>query len=358
MPKIDLVTWGCVVVLVSLGILLIIPYSSDLARQQLVFGLLGLLITLIVSRTDYRIFQTLGIYFYLFAILILVSLRLFGEEVRGSIRWFNFGRWQLQPSELLKPALIIAFAQLIDQAHLLQLRSLVKLIIFVLVPVVLVFWQPDLGNTLIYLVVVSIMVTVAGLPLRLFALGITSVILILPPSWHLLHSYQRQRVLSFINPDLDPLGSGYQTMQSLIAVGSGGVFGKGIGKGTQSRLQFLPEQHNDFIFATLAEETGFIGASLVLLIFSIFIWRIIKVADSAPDRFSSLLVSGLVAQFLFQMLINTGMNLGIMPVTGVTFPFLSYGGSSLIGSLIGIGLIISVSRQTRAGQTIDIGRID
>lgn len=355
---VDLTIWGSLIILVSLGFLLIFPYSAELARQQVLFILFGLIFILVLSKTDYRLFNALGLYIFLSSVFILMMLRFFGEEIRGSIRWFTIGKYQLQPSEILKPFLIISMASFIDQADLSKPQTIIKIILALLPALLLIFIQPDLGNTVIYLGVLLVMMIVGGLPKAHLLLGSLVMAILFPSLWMLLRDYQRQRVLSFINPAGDPLGSGYHTIQSLIAVGSGGLLGKGIGKGTQSRLEFLPEQHNDFIFATLAEETGLVGASLTLTVFVFLIWRVIKLSEISPDRFSCLLITGLGAQLLIQMFINAGMNMGLLPVTGVTFPFLSYGGSSLVGSMISIGLIQSVGARTKANLPIDINKID
>lgn len=355
--NLDLAIAACLIILISSGFLLILPSSPDLARHQIIFGVLGFSLLCFISSVDYRIFRPFGFHFYLGSALVLIGLLFFGEEIRGSVRWFHWGSLYFQPAEFLKPFLIIAFASFIANWSLSRLSSLLKLGALISLPLFLIFIQPDFGNVVIYSFTVLAMLIAAGLPLRIFSLGALFFLLNLPIGWFLLRGYQRHRITSFLNPGLDPLGVGYHAIQSLIAIGSGGFLGKGIGRGTQSRLQFLPEQHNDFILATLGEELGLIGVTVIFLVFSFFLWRIAKFAESAPDLFGTVLVTGIAAQFLIQMFVNSGMNMGLLPVTGVTFPFLSYGGSSLVAGLIGVGLVHSVARACPKIQTIDIDKI-
>jgi rod shape determining protein RodA len=352
--KIDFAVLAGLIVLVAIGILLILPYSRELARQQVVFALVGFASLFAVSFLDHQVLKGFAPHLYVVSVVILLGLNVFGEEVRGATRSFSLARLHFQPSEFLKPFIIIAFAAFIDEVDFSRTRSVLKVFGLILLPVILIFLQPDLGNAVIYFLVGAVILVVAGLPGVLMAGGAAAIIGAIPVFGLLLRDYQRRRLLGFLHPGLDPLGAGYHTVQALIAVGSGQLTGKGIGRGTQSRLQFLPEQHNDFIFATLAEEMGLIGVTLVLGVFFFVFWRLIKVAVQAPDRYGGLLAAGLTAQLLFQMFINGGMNMALLPVTGVNLPYLSYGGSSLVGSLISVGLIQAVRRRR---IEVDIDRI-
>jgi rod shape determining protein RodA len=339
----DLIISSCLLILVVLGLLVIFPLSSELARFQLLFAMIGFLLMLVVTSINYQFFKAFGVYIYLISLLILGALYFLGEEVRGSIRWFTLGRFQLQPSEFLKPLLILSYAKFLDETKHSSLKSFVRVVFLVGLPISLIFFQPDLGNTAIYFLVALTMAIITGVPLSFVLASLIMMTALIPTIWFILKDYQKQRVLSFLNPNLDPLGSGYHIIQSLTAIGSGYLLGKGIGRGTQSRLRFLPEQHNDFIFATLAEEIGWVGVNIVLVAFFLCLWRMLKIAEQTEDRFGALVVSGVAAQLLIQMFINCGMNMGILPITGVTFPFLSYGGSSLISGMIGVGLVQSVA---------------
>lgn len=339
----DLIISSCLLILVVLGLLVIFPLSSQLAKFQLFFAIIGFLLMLVMASINYHFFKAFGFYIYLSSLLILIALYFLGEEVRGSTRWFTLGRFQLQPSEFLKPFLVLSYAKFLDETRSYTFNGFVRVVFLIGLPIGLIFFQPDLGNTAIYFLAALAMTVIAGIPLGYLLVSLLMMMGLVPTVWLIIKDYQRQRILSFLNPTLDPLGSGYHIIQSLIAIGSGYLLGKGLGRGTQSRLRFLPERHNDFIFATLAEETGWVGANIALVVFFLCLWRMLKIAEQAEDRFGALVVSGVAAQLLVQMFINCGMNMGILPITGVTFPFLSYGGSSLISGMIGVGLVQSVA---------------
>lgn len=338
----DLLITLPVIFLLSLGILVL--YSSDpkLAFQQLTFAIVGLLIFWFLSFVD---FESQDFYIrslYIFTIALLVVVFILGIETRGSTRWISLGFLNLQPSEMIKPILILFLAKFWS-THLPTWQNIIKSLIWVLPTILLIFKQPDLGTSLTIFAIWLFMLLGSNLSiLKLLAMGVSS-LLLTPFGWFYLKDYQKARITSFLSPEQDPLGSGYNVIQSTIAVGSGQLFGRGLGRGTQSRLQFLPEFRTDFIFASIAEEFGFIGSMILLTLYGLIFGRMLTLLGRS-NRFGNLLIFGVLGMLFFQVVVNVGMNIGIMPITGITLPLLSYGGSSLISTLIALGFIASVSR--------------
>jgi len=260
----------------------------------------------------------------------------------GARRWIDLGLFTLQPSEFMKWALLLFLAFWFSSRDAHRLSSLYIPVLFIVVPACLILMQPDLGTTLLILAAALSMILAAGLPWRWLGYLIASLVVSLPILWNNLHHYQRQRVLSFLDPQLDPLGAGYHVIQSTIAIGSGGIFGKGYLQGTQDRLHFLPEQHTDFIFSVLAEEGGLIAAGLLLLVYGILIIRILMIGARASSRFGAMLCVGIASIFTLYITVNIGMVSGLLPVVGLPLPFVSYGGSALITLLAAMGLVLRV----------------
>ncbi|SRR5579875_125625 len=339
----------------SIGLLAVISASyrasvhnslHPLVVRQLVWLCAGLVLMLSAAFFDYR---SLGSYAYaLYCVgLLIQALVLVGGHARGGARrWLNLGFIALEPSELTKLVLIIVLAHFLREKPPtggLKLRHLIAPTIFTLPPVFLIASEPDLGSALLLMLVFATMVFAAGINTRTLLAIILTAALAAPVAWHYLKPYQRQRIVSFLNPQSDPLGAGYHVIQSEIAVGSGGPWGKGFLKGTQGRLNFLPEQTTDFIFAVFAEEFGFAGSMSLLTIYAILISHGLWIARQARDRFGALLALGIVATIFWQVTINIGMATGILPVVGITLPLVSYGGSSLIVMMLELGLLISVN---------------
>lgn len=339
--------------LLSIGILVIYSSSPELAFQQLIFSLVGFLVYLTISKFDYRALNNLITPFYITTVLLLIVVLIIGIEIRGSTRWVTLGFLNLQPSEFLKPALILLLARFWSN-NLPTWQTIFKSFLWVLLPLLLVFKQPDLGTTLTILVIWVGLLFASRVSLKkLLSLGLVA-LLVIPVLWFTLHDYQRERITSFLSPGSDPLGVGYNLIQSTIAVGSGQMFGRGLGQGTQSRLQFLPEFRTDFIFASISEELGFMGAILILAIYLFLISYCLFLADRTSDLFGFLIICGVVSMLIFQVVVNIGMNIGLVPITGITLPLISYGGSSLIATLASLGLVSSVGK---TGKNIDINTI-
>lgn len=346
---------GVSVVILSLAITILYSSDPEIGKQQLLNAFLGIVAFIAVSFLDYRILKPFNRPIYIFSLLLLAIVFILGLEVRGSVRWIEFPGFRLQPSEIIKPLLILVLANFLSTNSVASFKNLLISFLIIAVPIAFVFKQPDLGNTLVFLAIWLSMVILSGLKFRYLLFGALGTLLGIPIFWSMLKEYQKQRIVTFLDPFSDPLGSGYNVIQSTIAVGSGEFFGRGLGRGTQSHLQFLPERNTDFIFATLAEELGFFGSSILLLGFAVLIYRCLIAIKSAGDTFGSLIVTGVVGMLVFQLLVNVGMNTGLVPITGITLPLVSYGGSSLLSTMISLGLVESVIRHRKNEEALKIG---
>lgn len=319
--------------------------SLTKVKVQIIAAGIGFILMFVFGFLDYRFLKTYNFLLYALMLVLLIGVLIWGVTIRGSQSWFALGPVQFQPSEIAKIIFIIVlasfFAKYKDQIN--RLRILLFSGLLTALPVVLIVLEHDLGAAIIFLFIWFGMLIVAGLKFRYVLIGITFFVAVALLSWFfLLAPYQQSRLISFLNPESDPLGQNYNVIQSMIAVGSGGIWGKGLGHGSQSQLKFLPEQHTDFIFAVLAEEFGFIGGVLVLILFILLILRILKIARLSQDKFGTLFGMGMSILILFQLLINIGMNLGMVPVAGISLPLISYGGSVLVSFSIGLGIVQSI----------------
>ncbi|HEB01595.1 MAG TPA: rod shape-determining protein RodA [Candidatus Portnoybacteria bacterium] len=350
--NLDWIMLTVIFLLIGLGLVTIAStlYPTNLInfKRQIIFAGFGLALMLLISFLNYRVLKnyTLGLIFlYLISIGLLVAVLFWGTKIRGSSSWFSLGPLSLQPVEILKPVLIIVLAKYFADHYreMYRLRHLFISGLIVALPAGLILIQPDLGSLLVIIGIWLGLMILSGIKLRhLLLLGVVGCLITLLSWFFFLQDYQKARILAFINPNLDPLGQGYNVIQSIIAVGSGGLLGKGLGQGTQSQLNFLPEQHTDFIFAVVAEEWGFIGVLFVLILFGVLFFRLIKVALASSDNFGRLLSAGVAIMLFFHLIINIGMNMGLVPITGIPLPLLSYGGSSLVATLISLGLVQGV----------------
>jgi rod shape determining protein RodA len=335
---------------------LVISWSlvPQLFPQQLFFYIIGLLIFFLVSRIDFRIFPNLSIFLFVCTIIALLSTYIFGEATRGSTRWIQIGTFTLQSSELVKPLLILFFASYFSKQEDPDLSVLIKAVLYLAVPLLMVFKQPDLGSSLVIGVIFVGMYVSYGLTRKQFIAGFLGLLTLLPIGGFFLKDYQKTRIFSFLDPYLDPLGSGYNLIQAVITVGSGQLFGKGLGRGTQSHLAFLPEKHTDFVFASFSEEFGFLGAGILLILYAIILYRLMKIAQQSNSLMGSFLAIGVFSMLIFQIFVNIGMNLGILPITGITLPLMSYGGSSILAVMICLGLAEAVANFKRNEDIIEI----
>ena len=326
--------------------------SLDRVAAQLANALAALAVMWIAANTPLHYLSRIALPVYVLGMLLLVLVALFGQVVNGARRWLDLGFTRIQPSELMKIAVPLMLAWYFDRYEaVLRLRNFVVGAALLLVPVLLVARQPDLGTALVIFAAGFYVLFLAGLSwkilLGLGAFGAAS----LPVLWAYMHDYQKQRVLTLLDPTQDPLGAGYHTIQSAIALGSGGVLGKGWLNGTQAHLDFLPERTTDFIFAVYAEEFGLLGNLVLLVLFVLLIGRGLVIAANAPTLFTRLIAGAITLTFFTYVFVNIGMVSGILPVVGVPLPFISYGGTSLVTVMFGVGLLMSIHTHRRLIQT-------
>ncbi len=345
---------GLVVAICLMGILNI--YSASAAYRmagtpyyvkQFNWMAFGLLISLVVCSLDYHILEDFSYWFYGILLVLLIAVLLVGKKSLGATRWLNLGLFTIQPSELMKIVIIIAFAKYFNNYHTLgglTLKDMFFPLGMLAIPALLIMKQPDLGTAILVILIALSMALFVGLR---WSTLVSFVMITIPLVWigwtTFLKPYQKNRVLDFLDPERSRLGSGYHIIQSKIAVGSGGFWGKGYVKGTQSQLRFLPEQHTDFAFSVFSEEWGFAGAFvLILLYLALVLWGL-NIARRCNDRLGALLAVGVTAMLFWHTVINIGMVIGLFPVVGVPLPFFSYGGTSMITSMVGVGILQNIS---------------
>lgn len=362
--KLDVALFIATVILILLGLITIFStsYSSigtDFLnfKKQIVFSIMGIILMAGAGLFDYRALKNYTGVFYIIACLLLVAVLFMGTSIRGTSGWFDLGFFNFQPSEFVKIIVIIIMAKYLSvvRSYSSDLKKIIISGIYVSLPVALIFLQPDFGSALVVSFIWFSMISVSGVNKKYIILILCLGFILFAGSWnYVLKDYQKDRITTFVSPQSDPLGAGYNVIQSIIAVGSGNIWGKGLGHGSQSQLNFLPEKHTDFIFAVIAEEMGLIGVVFVLTLFGIIFYRLSRIALEAQDNFGKLIVLGISFMIVFHITVNIGMNMGVMPVTGIPLPFISYGGSSLISFSIIMGLAQSVYIKGR-GYKIEKG---
>ncbi len=323
------------------------PEADERMIKQMAWFAIGAIIVIVVTSIDYHLISALAYPVYLAVIggLVAVLIPGVGQTIMGATRWIKIGPMTLQPSEMTKFALILVFSKYFadKKKETVFVGDLLVAAMVLGLPVALILKEPDLGMSIVQIPIFAAIIFVAGIDkkyiITLIVLGALSIY----PTWLHLKPYQKERLISFMNPDSDPLGSGYHVIQSKIAIGSGGFWGKGYMKGTQSQLNFLPEQFTDFIFSVFSEEFGFVGSFLLLMAYLIIILKGLSIASKAKDKLGRLMAVGVVTVFMVQLFVNLGVTTGIMPVTGLTLPFMSYGGSSVFSTSILLGVLLNVS---------------
>lgn len=343
-----------VFILLIIGLITIYSLSSIFFANQLFSLFISFAAFIIFTNVRYEFFKQFALPFYIISLILLSIVFIIGFESRGAVRWINILGFPIQFSEVLKPFLALALASFLATHNNTSLRVFIILAILLLPVFFLIALQPDLGNALIYAIVFLFVLVIYGFPLRFFIISAIPFLLSSPFIWHSLREYQKQRILTFINPTSDPLGTSYNVIQAMIAVGSGMFLGKGISQGTQSGLRFLPERHTDFIFATLSEEMGFVGSLIVILCFIFLCFRIYKIFDSSDDLFTRIFAAASFGFILVHFFVNIGMNIGLVPIVGVTLPFVSYGGSSLLSNFILLGILSSMSTNLSKRNVLEI----
>lgn len=354
LTNIDWVLIGLTLTICLIGIMNIYSATSTYKivgatyyLKQFNWLLVGMTAALVVASVDYHLFEDFSYWLYGFLLLLLVAVLVIGRSSMGATRWLNLGLFSVQPSELMKIVIIVTFARFFNNFQVvdgLTVKDMVLPLALLLPPALLIMKQPDLGTATLVLLIAGSMIMFRGLR---WSTVVTFVLVTVPIFWvswkFLLRPYQKNRVLDFLNPERSRFGSGYHIIQSKIAVGSGGGVGKGFLKGTQSQLRFLPEQHTDFAFSVFAEEWGFLGCVLLILLYLALVLWGLSIARRCNDRFGSLLAVGVTAMLFWHIVINMGMVMGLFPVVGVPLPFFSYGGTSMITSMVGVGILQNIS---------------
>jgi len=346
---------GTILVLMTVGLLIIYSASNqNLGRvlTQFVNMLVALAVMYLFANIPPHYLQRTALPLYVFGVVLLIGVALFGDVVNGARRWLHIGVTRIQPSELMKIALPLMLAWYFDRyATRLRLRNYLVATLLLALPVALIVRQPDLGTALLIFASGCYVLFLANLSWRIIGGLAIAGAAALPFIWSLLHDYQRQRILTLLDPTKDPLGAGYHTLQSMIAIGSGGVLGKGWLNGTQSHLEFLPERTTDFIFASYSEEFGLLGGLILLALFLLAIARGMMIAANAPTPFTRLLAGAIILTFFTYAFVNMGMVGGLLPVVGVPLPLISYGGTSLVTICLGFGILMSIQTHKKLVQS-------
>ena len=324
----------------------VIDAPVPLYIKQFQWVIMGLLFMIIAFLIDYRVINQFAYVIYGVSILMLLVVEIFGHTSHGAQRWLDLGVVSVQPSEMMKLTLIIALARYFDDHKSMEpyrLRELFIPFLIVMLPFVLILNQPDLKTALVLMITCSSMIIFVGINWKSLLIVLAGVLSLAPIAWQFVRDYQKERLLTFLYPEHDPLGAGYHILQSIIAIGSGGFFGKGYLQGSQTQLKFLPEQQTDFVFSVFAEEWGFVGGLILVMLFMSLMIRGFKIALHSKDLLGTILAFGITVLITWQVFINMGMVLGILPVVGIPLPFFSYGGSAMVSLLAAIGLLMNVS---------------
>lgn len=352
LPKLKIpfgIDWSLYLVpllLAILGIVIIfsVTYQTNptLMISQIVYIVVSLGVAIFLTFLDYRVLRGFSFFLYLILIGLLILVLIFGNRAFGASRWIDFGFFQLQPSEIGKLIILLFLARFFAEKEEFKITDFFLLLGIVGLPIFLILLQPDFGTAMVIFIMLLVILAFSKAPKIILAAILGALIVFAPVGWHFLKTYQKQRIYTFINPSQDPYGSGYNVTQAKITVGSGGLWGQGIGKGTQIQLNFLPVAHTDFIFASTAEALGFVGSTVLIVLFLFLVARIITLARASKDAFGFYIAIGWGFVLLFQIFINIGMNLGIMPVTGIPLPFVSSGGSQMLTNFAAIGILQSI----------------
>lgn len=351
------IDWGLftpAIILVILSLTTLISINIALFKSQLIYFFISLFVFFFFSHVSYKTAELYKIPIYIGSLILLGIILIIGTESRGAVRWLDVFGLRIQFSEILRPFLMISFSSFLAQRNN-SPKTFFEIIVLMVPVLILITVQPDLGSALVYFGATVLTLIIFGFPFMLFLGGLVLGLFTTPFIFKFLHGYQKERLFTYFNSTKDPLGTSYNAIQSVIAVGSGSFFGKGLGQATQSGLKFLPERHTDFMFATISEELGFVGACLVLVCFTLLLFRMYSIFSSSEDSSVKLFVAFSFSFLLIQFFVNIGMNIGILPIVGIALPFVSYGGSSLLSNFIILGLLSSVTYVSRNRKVLEIG---
>lgn len=335
--KIDLLLTLNSFFLIALSILVLNSFASYLFPNYFIYIVLAIAAYFTFSLIDFDVLSLFSTHLYVLSIFLLLVNIAIGQVTRGAVRWIPIGDITIQPAEIVRPFLIIFFANYVSRIKSGKDYLILGFLIFL--PLFLIFIQPSLGVAVLTSISIIVVLISAGINKKYFIFALVAIMLLSPVIWNVLADYQRQRITGFIDPYADPLGAGYNSIQSMISVGSGKIFGKGLGKGVQTQLAFLPEKHTDFVFASVAEELGLFGATLILSGLFALLWRISQFLEKAQSPESRAYIAGLFFALLFQVAVNIGMNLGLFPISGLPLPLISAGGTSLLATMISLGIV-------------------
>lgn len=351
------VDWQLVApVLVLLFVSLTTLFSINVAlfRNQLLFSLVSIGLFLFFVQVDVRMWEDLAKPVYILSVIGLLILLFLGIESRGAVRWLTIFGFGIQFSELFKPFLALCLASFLSSHRETSVANFGKLLLFLLPVTFLIYKQPDLGSALMYIFATMLTLIFFGFPLRWFVGMIIGLFALIPFVFKFLHGYQQQRILTFLHLTNDPLGTSYNAIQAMIAVGSGMILGKGLGQGTQSSLRFLPERHTDFMFATLSEDLGFVGGMIVIVAFGFLLYRLFKIFQETDSLFEKVFIAATFSLLFIQCFVNIGMNIGMLPIVGVPLPFVSYGGSSLLSNTIFLAFASAIGSLSKRKSVLEI----
>lgn len=337
-PK-DLVFVGIIFFLLLYSVFALRSIAPFLFPTYFFYIIFSIVIFFLFSRVTFNIFTLFSKQFYIVSIILLILPVIIGQITRGTIRWINLGPSTIQPSEIVRPFLFIFFSNFLAGKEL-KINIFIKSLLLFLLPFTLILIQPSLGVAVLTAIGFLGIILASNFDKKYIVIGFISLVSIIPIVWSILAPYQKERVIIFLNPQSDPFGGGYNSLQSMIAVGSGKLLGRGLGKGVQTQLAFLPERHTDFIFASISEELGFLGSIILIIGLLLLLFKLASFINKTSDRSARAFISGLFLVLLVQTIVHIGMNMGLLPITGVTLPLVSAGGSSLIATMMCLGIVL------------------
>ena len=330
--------------LIIFGLLVLNSIAHFLFPTYFLYVLLALLTYFFISKVDFGVISLFSRHLYIMSIVLLIITLVIGQVTRGAIRWIPIGKLTIQTSEIARPLLLVFFANFLTQKEL-NLKILLKALLLLVLPFILILVQPSLGVALLTIIGFLGVFLAASFDKKYLFLTLLGGLALIPLFWFVLAPYQKTRILTFLNPNIDPKGAGYNAIQSLISVGSGKLTGRGLGRGVQTQLSFLPERQTDFIFASIAEEMGFVGAALLLLVTFYLLNSVLNLAKEANSPAGRAFISGLFLTYFAQVFVHVGMNMGLFPITGVPYPLVSAGGSSLLATMMGLGIAVGMRKK-------------